>query len=207
MWPKKDRCSWANLGFDGEADSQGYYSLKGWETADWAGARWPREDLGPEGAWKQCLIFRTDSPLHILGCGAVLAPWAPPVPTSENKTHRYLVILKVENQGLLSSILCSLVFLLLGKQLDAKPKSWLHPVSFRGNCTSNWKQRLVPLFSFMGCRWDSCLCSTLAVSFLVLEENLDIIPCFGPLVFPSGPYAKLWAFIKNIKCKKNRIVW
>lgn len=38
------------------------------------------------------------------------------------------MILKGENQGLLSSISFSLVYLLLSKSLDAKPKSWLHPM-------------------------------------------------------------------------------
>lgn len=100
-------------------------------TADWTEAWWSREDLGSEGAWEQSVYYlehKFPRSIQWVRCATVLVPWAPCLPTLEKKIHRYLVVWKVENQGLSSLILFSLVFLLLSKFLDAKPKSWLHPM-------------------------------------------------------------------------------
>ena len=71
----------------------------------------------------------TDSPTPYSGVRCCLGSLAfPSLHPIEKKTHRCLVILKVENQGLLSSISLFLVFRLLGKPLGAKPKPWLHPM-------------------------------------------------------------------------------
>lgn len=75
----------------------------------------------------ETLLFRPQTPPLLMGvwCCQRLCSWGSPPPTPEKKTRKYLMILKTENQGLLSSISFFPVFLLLGKLLDAL-----------GNCNS-----------------------------------------------------------------------
>lgn len=120
MWEKKDRYSLPNFGMDG----QGY----------------PQSGLGKSLVFHGELGFRrrtrtetfvtynTNFPTPYSGVWCCLGSLSSHSPHLEKKPHRYLVILKVENQGLLSSISFSLVLFLLSKPLDAKPKSWLHPM-------------------------------------------------------------------------------
>lgn len=130
MWWKEGKCSWPNLGLDGEADCQEISSRRRSRNSRlgrslvFQGGPGFRRSMGSEP-----LLVRTQIlSLHTVGCGVILAPWVPSLPTLEKKSHRYLVILKVENQGLLSSISFPLLFLLLSKPSCAKPKSWFLPM-------------------------------------------------------------------------------
>lgn len=113
------------FGLDGEANGQRDHSLK----VDWATVWYSTETLSSEAEQKERLLFyNTNFPTPYSWVWCCLGSLTSQSPHHKEEPHRYLVILRVENQGLLSSISFFLVLLLLSKPLDAKPKSWLHPV-------------------------------------------------------------------------------